>query len=120
MIRCLSCAEYIKKGNANELEEVLRGSGQEAGSRQDGDGFSPAEAAISTGHGECLRKLIQAKVEMPEIKAHITSFSGQCEVVFQNKEDILRIKDFNQSDIQLLQGDCKVAKVGRKMGIRAL
>ena len=112
--------KYIKKGNANELEEVLRGSGQEAGSRQDGDGFSPAEAAISSGHGECLRKLIQAKVEMPEIKAHITSFSGQCEVVFQNKEDILKIKDFNQSDIQLLQGDCKVAKVGRKMGIRAL
>jgi len=63
--------KYIKKGNADKLEEVLTGGSQEAGSRQDGNGISPVEAAISSGQGECLRKLIHAKVEMSEIRAHI-------------------------------------------------
>ena len=112
--------KYIKKGNADKLEEVLTGSSQEAGSRQDGDGISPVEAAISSGQGQCLRKLIHARVEMPEIRAHIASYSNDNEVVFQNNEDVLKLSDLNLNELQMLQDDCKVTKVSRKMGVRAL
>ena len=112
--------KYIKKGNADKLEEVLTGSGQEAGSRQDGDGISPVEAAISSGQGECLRKLIHAKVEMPEIRARIASYSSDNEVVFQNKEDVLKLRELNLDELQMVLDDCKVTKVRRKMGVRAL
>ena len=112
--------KYIKKGNAEKLEEVLTGSPQEAGSRQDGDGVSPVEAAISSGQGECLRKLIHAKVEMPEIRAHIASYSSDNEVVFQNNENVLKLRDLDLNELQVLHNDCKVTKVKRKMGVRAL
>ena len=112
--------KYIKKGNADKLEEVLTGSPQEAGSRQDGNGTSPVEAAISSGQGECLRKLIHAKVEMSEIRAHIASCNSDNEVVFQNNEVVLKLRDLDLNELQMLNNDCKVTKVKRKMGVRAL
>ena len=112
--------KYIEQGNADKLEEVLIESPLDAGSRRNGDGTSPVEAAIASGQGECLRKLIQAKVEMPEIRAHIASIDSENAVVFHNDIGTLRLKDLDLDDIQVLQNECKVTKVKRKMGTRAL
>ena len=112
--------KYIEQGNADKLEEVLIEGSLDAGSRRNGDGTSPVEAAIASGQGECLRKLIQAKIEMPEIRAHIASIDSENAVVFHNDIGILKLKDLDLDDIQVLQNECKVTKMKRKMGTRAL